>query len=256
MKTAAIIALVLTAGAAVAQNSNKADFYNGTIGSGQDFGSFNQRANVIYSTLSFADNQTYDSGNGNAYSGIAIFGSVQDLQLCDDFSTTSDNVLTHVTADFVTFLGGTPAGGLQVDVFQDLGGVPSEAPVASQTVPVTSASSWTDTLFGLAGRRLGADVNIPLAANTSYYIMIQPVDLTNNGDWYYQIRDLNSFNGGDAYGRDGGRGGAGYGTLTWRSMNSLGFGVGDTGMEIQAVPAPAALALLGLGGLAAGRRRR
>lgn len=257
MKTASILALVLTAGAAVAQhNPANASVYGGTAGSGADFGFGNRGGNVIYSTLSFADNQTYDNGNGNAWSGTAVFGAPSDLQLCDDFSTTGDNVLTHVTADYVTFLGGTPAGGLQVDIFTDNAGVPSEAAIFSTTVPVTSASSFTDTLFGLAGRRLGADVNIPLAANTSYYIMIQPVDLTSGGDWYYQLVDNQSFNGGDRYMRDGGRGNPGYGWNTWVSGGNSGFGAGDSGMEIRAIPAPGALALLGLGGLAAARRRR
>jgi hypothetical protein len=257
MKTASILALVLAAGTAVAQhNPANASAYSGTIGQGQDFNNGGgQRSNVIYSTLNFQSSQSYDAGNGNAWSGTAIFGSPQDLQLADDFTTTGDNVITQVTADYVTFLAGTPAGGLQVDVWTDTGAGPGSL-VASQTVPVSAASSWTDTIFGLAGRRLTGNVNIPLAANTDYYIMIQPVDLTASGDWYYQIRDLNSFIGGDSYGRDGGRGGAGYGTTVWTSMTSFGFGTGDTGMEIRAVPAPGALALLGLGGLAAARRRR
>jgi hypothetical protein len=256
MKTASILALVLCSGAAVAQhNPANASVYGGQVGHGQDFGSMNQRNAVIYDTLNIANNQSYDNGNGNAYSGTAIFGSVQDLQLCDDFSTTSDNVITQVTADYLTFFGGTPAGGLQVDIFQNNSGTPSEAALFSTTVPVTAASSFTDTIFGLAGRRLTADVNIPLAANTSYFIMIQPVDLTSNGDWYYQVNDYVS-NGSDVHLRDGGRGGAGYGSFTWVPSASFNGTAGTSGMQIVAVPAPGALALLGLGGLAATRRRR
>jgi hypothetical protein len=256
MKTASILALVLAAGTAVAQhNPANASVYDGSIGQGQDFNNGGgQRSNVIYSTLSFADNQSYDAGNGNAYSGLGAFGAIYDLMLADDFTTTSDNVITQVTADFLTFFGGTPAGGLQVDVWTDTGAGPGSL-VASQTSAVSAASSWND-FFGYAGRRYSANVNIALAANTDYYIMIQPVDLTSGGDWYYQIRDNQSFIGGDSYGKDGGRGNQGYGTFTWTSMNSFGYGTGDTGMEIRAVPAPGALALLGLGGLAATRRRR
>lgn len=255
MKTASILALVLAAGTAFAgENPANASVYGGSIGHGEDFGG-GQRDTVIYSTLSFADGKTYDAGNGNAYSGAGLFGFIYDLQLADDFKTTGDNVLTHVTGDYLCFFGGTPANGLQVDVWTDTGAGPGSL-VASQTVAVDQASSWSDPIFGLAGRRLGGTVNIPLSANTDYYIMIQPVDLTSGGDWYYQIRDLNSFIGGDSYGRDGGRGAGGYGTTVWTSMASFGFGVGDTGMEIRAVPAPGALALLGLGGLAATRRRR
>jgi hypothetical protein len=255
MKTASILALVLAAGTAAAGNPANATVYGGTIGQGDNFGGSQRTGNVIYSTLSFANGQTYDSGNGNAYSGQGLFGFIYDLQLADDFKTTSDNVICQVTGDYVNFFGGTPANGLQVDVWTDVGGAPGTL-VASQTAAVSSAQSWTDTLFGLAGRRLTADVNIPLAANTSYYIMIQPVDLTSNGDWYYQIRDLNSAIGGDSFGKDGGRGAPGYGTTQWTSMATFGFGRGDAGMEVRAIPAPGALALLGLGGLAATRRRR
>lgn len=256
MKTASILALVLAAGTAVAGgNPANATVYGGAIGHGNDFGGNQRAGNVIYSTLNFVDTQNYNAGNGNAYSGIGVFGGLNDLMLCDDFKTTADNVLTQVTGDYVTFFGGTPANGLQVDVLQDLGGAPG-AVIASQTVAVSAASSYTDTIFGLAGRRLTGDVNIPLAANTSYYIMIQPVDLSSGGDWYYQIRNTGSAIGGDAYGRDGGRGAGGYGTTKWTSMSALGFGRGDSGMEVRAVPAPGALALLGLGGLAAARRRR
>jgi hypothetical protein len=237
-------------------NPANSSVYDGAIGQGQDFNNGGgQRSNVIYSTLSFVDNQTYDAGNGNAYSGMAVFGQILDLQLADDFATTSDNVITQVTGDYVTFFGGTPANGLQVDVWTHTANGPGSL-VASQTAAVSAAGSYFDTIFGLAGRRLTANVNIPLAANTNYYIMIQPVDLSASGDWYYQIRDLNSAIGGDSYGRDGGRGGTGYGTFNWTSMTNLGFGRGDTGMEVRAVPAPGALALLGLGGLAATRRRR
>jgi hypothetical protein len=256
MKTASILALVLAAGTAVAGNNPaNASVYGGTIGSGTDFGGSQRTGNVIYSTLNIADNQLQDAGNGNAYSGQGLFGFIYDLQLCDDFKTTNDNVLCQVTNDSLTFFGGTPANGLQVDVYTHTGSGPGSL-VSTGTYPVTAASSFSDTIFGLAGRRLTADVNIPLAANTDYYIMIQPVDLTSSGDWYYQVRDLNSAIGGDAHLRDGGRAAGGYGTTVWTSCGSFGFGRGDTGMEIRAIPAPGALALLGLGGLAAARRRR
>ncbi|HZW09920.1 MAG TPA: PEP-CTERM sorting domain-containing protein [Phycisphaerales bacterium] len=258
MKTASILALVLTAGAAVAQhNPANATVYGGSAGQGQDFGNFNQRDNVIYSSLSNTDNQNYNVGNGNAYSGRGAFGFLYDLQLCDDFTTTSDNVITHVTADFLTFFGGTPADGLQVDIFTDNGGTPSEGAIASVTVPVTAASSFSDTIFGLAGRRLGADVNIPLAANTSYFIMIQPIDLSSGGDWYYQVGNNGETRGGETHLRDGGRGNPGYGVSTWTAYTSYYGTTNTTSMEIRAtIPAPSALAVLGLGGLAAARRRR
>jgi MYXO-CTERM domain-containing protein len=262
-KKIAALSIVALAGSAFGIDTANATKYTG--GTYQNDGKWNNntRNTVIYDTLSITDNQIYDNGNGNARSGTGVFGSVSDLELCDDFTTTNNNVITHVVADSVTFLGRSPADGVHVEVFQDLGGVPSEAAVATAQVPAAfvSASGFTDTIFGLAGVRLsvdlaGAGLSIPLAANTSYYIMIKPVDLTASGDWYYQLRDTGSFIGGDAYGRDGGEGAGGYGTFTWVSMNNLGFGRGDTAMQISAVPAPGAAALLGLGALVVGRRRR
>lgn len=212
-----------------------------------------QRGDVIYDTLRFADEQLYDTGNGNAYSGSGAFGAIYDLQLCDDFRTTDRSIITQVTTDSVCFFGRTPAGGVQVDVYEDLNGHPPEDPLVSMTAPVTAASTWFDSFFGLIGIRLTADVHIPLAPNTSYFLMVQPVDLTNQGDWYYQIVDNDSRIGGDRHLRDGGRGNQGW-PQDWTSGGDSGFGVGDTGMQIRAVPgAPGVVLVLAIG---VGRGRR
>lgn len=242
MKTVTILAVLMSAGAATAQldpatavGSGGAREGGGTIiGDGWTDGGA-RTGTVIYDTLYFADNAQYDTGNGNAWSGQGIFGAVYDLQLADDFRTTSDSVLSRVTADFVTFFGASPAGGLQVDVYRHTNAGPG-ALVASQTVGVAAASSFTDPYFGLIGVRLTGNVNIHLDPNTPYYIMIQPVDLSSSGDWYYQVRDLHTLQGGDSYGRDGGRGNGGYGYANWTSMSTMGFGAGDTGMQIMATP--------------------
>jgi hypothetical protein len=211
---------------------------------------------VIYDTLHFADSQTYDGANANALSGIGVFGAISDYQLCDDFATTELSVVTRITGDYVCFFGGVPAGGLQIDVFEDLGGAPAEDAIFSSTVPVTEVSSWHDPMYGLFGMRLAADVHIPLAPNTSYYLMLQAVDLTPQGDWYYQIYDNDSRLGGDRYTRNGGRGGNDFSWYTWRSAGNSGYGVGDVGMQVRAVPGVGSAAvLLGAGAWAAGRRR-
>jgi O-acetylhomoserine/O-acetylserine sulfhydrylase-like pyridoxal-dependent enzyme len=43
-------------------------------------------ADVIYDSLKIADQQLYDSGNGNWIGGMQVFGSNNDLQLADDFT--------------------------------------------------------------------------------------------------------------------------------------------------------------------------
>lgn len=257
MKTASILTLVLAAGAAVAQNNPVTAYGNtGAMGTGDDAFGGPRAGNIIYSSLDMVDNQTYNAGNGDANSGLGAFGVLYDLQVADDFTTTNDNVITNVTADYLTFFGANPADGLRVSIFDDVGGAPSNTASFSTVAPVTGFSTFSDTVFGLVGTRISADVNIPLAANTSYYIMIQPVDTTSSGDWYFIARQTGRQSGGDAYMRDGTNGNGGYGFSNWTSANNAGFGAGDASMQIMAVPAPGAMALLGLGGLVATRRRR
>jgi len=212
-------------------------------------------ADVLYDSLSIVDNQAYNAGNGDAISGMAVFGSISDLDACDDFTINQGYELDTVTRDYVTFLGGTPATGLLVEVFADLGGYPGETPVGSYmaTGGEVSGSSWSDTIFGLLGRRLTAtipDGAIVLGPGT-YYIDMLPVDTTANGDWYYTVRGAVS--GSDSFGRDGyadhgNNYNGGYGSTNWVSFNSLGYGAGDISQQITGtVPEPASLALLGLG---------
>lgn len=225
----------------------------GLAGSATSGGGDGPRGDVLYDTLRFADESLYESANGNAYSGLGWFGMLFDNQLCDDFTTDDRCIITQVTNDSLCFLGRTPAGGVQVDVYAIVDGRPPEDPLYSATVPVTEASSWFDPYYGLIGIRLTADVHIPLEPNTSYSLMVQAVDLTRDGDWYYQIFDNDSRIGGDRFLRDGGRANEGW-PQVWTSAGSVGFGVGDIGMRIRAVPGAPGLVLILAAGLA-GRRR-
>jgi len=201
-------------------------------------------ADVIYDSLNIANNQLYDSGNGNWIGGISVLGANSDLQLADNFTLSQNMTITDVTFDFVTF-GVQNPGTAMVEIFQNVGGVPSNSPVYSATVGA-NVSNWNDTLFFLSGRRVHASVNAPLAAG-NYFVSLQGI----SGDWGYTVRDLNN-PPVDSYGRDaGGHHGngyqGGYGTTNWVSMNSLGYGAGDSSMKIEGVvPEPASLLLLGL----------
>lgn len=211
-------------------------------------------AAVLLDNLKITDQQLYFTGNGNWIGGSGVFGNNNDLQLADDFKTDGTNtVLTSLTVDFLTF-GVGPATQALVEVFPISGGAPQEVPLYTGTLNVSGAN-FNDTLFGLVGKRYTAALpNWALAANTSYYISMQPI----GADWGYSPRG-NIIFGGDSYLRDGGvdhgNGYAGgYGTNDFRSANAMGFGAGDVSMKVEAIPEPASMLLLGLAGLLIRRR--
>lgn len=208
----------------------------------------------LYSTLSMTENHEYDTANGDAWSGVGVFGTLYDLQLADDFKMPGVSFADWFAADYLSFFGGTPANGMQVDIWSWTDSGPGQL-VQSATTPIVWAEDFADPVFGLAGRRLYANVAFFLAPNTPYYVMLQAVDLSPTGDWYYQVRDLESAIGGDAYGREGDRGG---GEQTdWRSMGAQGYGRGDTAMMIgKTIPGPATILVLAGAGIGAPRRRR
>jgi hypothetical protein len=209
-------------------------------------------AERIMDQMGMIGSQAYDAGNGNHLGGEGIFGSTNDLQLCDDFNTTATGfVINEVEVGNLTFGIAKPAKAW-VRIFSDAGGKPSEAAVAEINANVTTNTNFTDTIFGLVGvRSTVSGLNIGLNPGTHYYIDVQ----TQSTDWAYTARDLNSFNGDDSYGRDGPNGQGGYFTNTWVSMNNLGFGKGDSAYRVEATPEPTTLGLLALGALGLIRRR-
>lgn len=205
-------------------------------------------ADVVYDTLKYVDTQNYGAGNGNAISGRAIFGTVFDLGLADDFELDGDYTMTSAVEDSVTFFGATPADGVLVEFFDDLGGFPAESPSACYlaTGGEVSNTGFSDTIFGLLGVRLAADVSgggIVLGAGT-HWASIVPVDDSSGGDWYYAVRNTSEVLGADSHGRDGGGdhgtdcsagyGGysGGYGTSDWTSFGAIGFGAGTVSRQL------------------------
>jgi hypothetical protein len=215
-------------------------------------------AGVIYDTLNIAYNQLYDTANGDAWAGKGVFGALYDLMVADDIRG-SGGFITHVAGAYVTFMGGNPADGLYVATFKDTGGGGPNNAVYQDGFFASSATSFRDTVFGLLGVVVSADIKIGAmdCPDGLFWITIQPKDLTQNGDWYYIVRDLNSTIGQDAYLRDGGRASGGYGFTTWTSAGRAGFGVGDSAIQVSCeIPEPATLSLLGLAALPFIRRKK
>lgn len=220
------------------------------------------QADDLYNTMNMVDDVTYDSGNGNAISGQGAFGQIYDLQMADDFDVPSGGfIIQELEQASVTFFGQAPLD-IAIRIYPDAGGVPSET-AAYEALAVADlglsvdASGFSDGVFGLAGVRMGVSgLNIALAAGT-YWLNLQPIDESNAGDWYFQVRDLDLAINGDAHMRDGESGyPGGYGVSDWTSANALGFGAGEGAMRISGVvPEPASLSLLAMAGLALLRRR-
>lgn len=216
---------------------------------------------VIYSTLSFADEVTYDTGNGNCRGGQGVFGFQNDLELCDDFGTNENFIITGLTGDFLSFLGQKPATGVQVQIWNKIGRDPPGMILVEWLIPpeMVTLTEWADPIYGLRGVRL--DIEIPndwivLSPWTPYYLSFKPIDLTPTSDWYYQVADLDSQIGADRYMRQGDYD-VGYGIgYEWKAAERVGQGRGDVGMEIRGIPSPGAAIVVGAWGLALGGRRR
>jgi hypothetical protein len=230
-------------------------------------------ADVLFDNLYITDNQLYSLGNGANIGGYAVFGVDYDLQLGDDFTVPAGPgyLITDVTADFIGFNQGGPSYAL-VEIFQNVGGHPSEAPLFHGLFgpDTTPFNDW----MGYIGKRMHADVSgggFALGAG-DYFVSFTPVTCAGfgNGDWHYQIvMDDNNPVGATRHIRDGGTDfphngyygfggfGGGYSTNDWQPATYAGYTNGDMVFKIEGtiVPAPGALALLGLAGLI-GRRRR
>jgi len=231
-------------------------------------------ADVLWDNLYITDNMAYSTGNGACIGGINALGSNSDLQMADDFVVPGavPYMLTDMTADFVGFLNGYNYDVL-IEVFEVDGSHPAEVPMYSAIFGV-DITDFTDGIFGLYGKRKHADMSAAgwtLNPGT-YFISMQPLTYFGDGDWYYQIaagdgnptgydRQLRDpgldpdFNHGGELGFGPFQGGYGYADFV--DANLIYGNASDMVFKVEgvAVPAPGALALLGLAGLV-GRRRR
>ncbi|MCC7292816.1 MAG: Smr/MutS family protein [Phycisphaerales bacterium] len=196
---------------------------------------------VLYDTLRIGSYCEETTANGDAWSGAGIFGFVYDVQLADDFSSTRPGYLAEVTADYEAFLLDAPRDGAYVALFADSGGRPAEVPFAEAlTTNILDDAHDFDCDYGLNWHRLTArfefdgPVRLPLTPGPCW-IVLQPVDLSEDGDWYYVLRsELQQWHHGEVtcY-RDGARGEGGYGVTTWTPFEGqYGMAPGDVSMRV------------------------
>lgn len=183
------------------------------------------------------------------FNGMVIFG-VADVTVPAGGWTINSISTYYSTFNF------SPGTSAVLNVFPKTGSLPIAAndpratPLGNGTqVPVTSL----DFVFDNQGIReyTASGLNIALAAG-DYWIGLTPVQPSGPFGADSQWSTTSAFGVGQAaWSTDFGfpQGWFDYGTLS-------GVAVHDGAFKIQGVPAPSSLALLGLGGLLAGRRRR
>lgn len=228
-------------------------------------------ADVLYDTL--GDFNTGSQAYIGGFANPGHQGTFWDVQLAEDFAISDGPGfhITSVSADFTTTaLGGfqTPANGLLVEFFQDVGGRPANwqeaPPVASILTQSFTQTSLGDVGIGTEAAQFTVDLSgddIELGAGT-WWVSVQPVDLTEDGTQYAWLRrsggvnqigePIHRRNGGEAHG-NGFPGG--WGSFDW------GTGASTSGrlalaVEGTMIPAPGVLALLGIAGFINRGRRR
>lgn len=220
---------------------------------------------VLYDTLGMIDNATYSSFVDSYIGGIAWNGQLRDSQATDDFTLDASYNITSVTGAFLGNPGTSPpAHGVLVEFFADINGSPSNSAFAAVLSSMVTVNPFEDIVFGT--NTAFVSVNLTGAGITlgpgTWWMSIQPVDETENGARWRWIQS-NALSGNAVHVRNGGvaHGNGypgGFPISNWVSADLLPpVGSGDLAMQIQGtlIPAPGALALLGLASLF-GRRRR
>ncbi len=203
------------------------------------------QAGTIYDGMGIIPNG-YFTGYGNHEGGSAIFGKNYGLQLGQEFDTTTKEfILTELEVANLTFGVAQPTQAVvSIYDWDWVNMKPQEVALHRDIYSVTKNTTFSDSVFGLIGvRSTISGLNIPLNPSTHYVLSIQTV----SRDWAYTavgpgkglwVRDHSSF------GYQGG-----WGFTTWQPRD------GRAAYRIEAIPEPAALALLALGALGLIRRR-
>ncbi|MGI9013890.1 MAG: hypothetical protein ACR2GY_06520 [Phycisphaerales bacterium] len=196
-------------------------------------------AGTVVAGTPFWDNDI----NANSFSGRALSPPVfPNIRVVDNFSSDVDTNIGRMDAAIIEDAAWVSSGEMEVYVYNNNNGVPSTL-FTSGTGPVTRTFTGEQRF----GRDLyiysvtGLNISVPAG---SYWIGLRDPNGSGSGTNYW----MTSSGGGDTTtgfsSTDGG--------TTWVPE-------GDNwhhAFELYKIPAPGALALLGLGGLVARRRRR
>ena len=163
------------------------------------------RADILYDSTAMTDKGTWDTTFQTYIGGTLFFGHDVDVQAADDFELATTYEITRVTADYQASLGLPPASGVLVEFFDDLGGMPSESPVAGVLSTAFTATS-IDIGIGEPAFRIMVDLagdDITLGSGR-WWVSITPFDDTEEGDKYNQLASTAGVFGNNTHVRDGG----------------------------------------------------
>lgn len=213
---------------------------------------------VLHSTLSIVNNQSYNRRDADFIGGFAQYGAIYNAQSADDFTLANSAYIDSVTLDYLMFNQRFPNDGVELSIWTDASNMPAMLLYNSLVTPNdVTMTPFTDTVYGMAGVRITADLHMvtPFLTAGTYWISMQPRDMTASGEPYFSVRDINFVNGSPTVGRD--IAGTFYGSNNWVQLPMPGNG-GTTSMEIlgRYVPAPGAIAVLGGWAAMLGVRRR
>lgn len=198
---------------------------------------FNSRTSIVW------DNGDTDGTNGYSEAEQAVFGFYRST--VDDFTLTS---ATDITGYYGLYLAASGASSLGSDVnlnfYADAGGVPG-AFVASASTTGYSESLTGRAWFGRPELLSHSTFNAVTLGAGTYWVEMQIVAAENA---FHMVRS--GVNGSEAWVNYEDFGGAFPGSAVFGAAADMAFA-----LEGDIVPAPSALALLGIAGLA-GRRRR
>ncbi|MCC7291409.1 MAG: hypothetical protein IT449_05020 [Phycisphaerales bacterium] len=197
---------------------------------------------TFYDTTWMTDSCDFNNGFGNALSGRAVLGDLYDLRLADDFALPRAAVIEDATADYLSFCT-TLCEQLLVRVYADHNGSPQEPPLYEQWVAdfeFEDLSNWPQCGWQFCITRFTArGLSLELPAGR-YWMCMQPVDMSENGDWYYQTaiseyegpQDATLGFGASAHVRDGDLGKGGWGHQDWRSTQEHDLGHATSAMRL------------------------
>jgi hypothetical protein len=175
----------------------------------------------------------------------------------DDFALPTGNGgmwdITRLKGVLFTNEKITPGSG-KFEIYADGGGTPTGSPLYTFNA---DAANLVGNNYGLnlVEFAVGDGVNTLFNANAGDTLWISTVGTSTQSFQYFATFNF----GGPVNGYDGHWKGAAFGYPNWDTVDSQFGGPSDFAFAVegdQRVPAPAAAAVLGLGGLMAGRRRR
>ena len=202
------------------------------------------QGDVLYDTTRMSKEGTWDASYSTFIGGAKFFGEDVDLQAADDFELDGTYGITSVTADYETNFGLPPVDGVLVEFFEDLGGFPSEVPIA-QVFSAEFVATQIDIHPLIPGLRLAVDLSnedITLVPGT-WWVSITPVDTAPlGGETYNQLASTTGPFGIDTHVRNGGSDhgnglGGFYGVDDWTLAGLLGgHEDADLAMKIEGTP--------------------